>query len=197
MTIKKNLKGGFLRLKPDVFGYEKNDKEKYKCDWEKRKVKNPNIYEWWKLVQDNEPYKFFITLTFRGGTSINKMIQYINHLLDRYNQKIYRRSYKRKCKFVEGFIFQEDYKSVNCGKNRKHVHMLIKCTDQYNFKEHKDIFIKAASKIIDGKKRHVFTEKNIDFQKYRDDGAINYCMKELDDKNVDDRLRTIGMEGVF
>jgi hypothetical protein len=98
---------------------------------------------------------------------------------------------------MKGFAFIEDSKSGR-SINDIHVHMLIKGDDRYgefDDKQHINKFHKAARNIVDKWDNRVFYEDHIDLRYYRNEGAINYCFKEITDKYIN-RFKIIGEGGL-
>lgn len=151
-----------------------------------------------QMIYDHRPYYFFVTLTFSSNVSFNKICQYTSTLIQRFNTLEFGRGYYDRGDFITGFAFFEKH-SDNPRSNDNHLHLLIMHHDEFyklKFSEHLAKFHKASSKIVDGLNRPVFNEKCIDFQEvYENDGAIEYCFKELWDKNLS-RLKFIGVDGL-
>jgi hypothetical protein len=151
-----------------------------------------------QMVYNNRPYSFFATLTFRKNVSFQQICQYSILLIHRFNTLEFNRGYYKRGDFITGFAFFEKH-SDNTRSNDNHLHLLIKHHDEFDeseFVEHLAKFHKASSKITDGKDRPVFSKDCIDFQAvYDNDGAIEYCFKDLWDRNLS-RLKFIGVGGL-
>jgi hypothetical protein len=150
-----------------------------------------------QFLIDSGPFDFFITVTFGKNMGVAKLCRHLNLLLDRYNQILYSRKYKKREKNVEGFAFLEKHLS-SIARNEYHFHLLIKCSgkyDKHTLSEHKDIFSKAASRVTDERNKRVFNQKCIDITPYRDEGAIRYCMEQIRDYRLE-RIKLIGKGGL-
>lgn len=154
-----------------------------------------------EFIKNSGPYYFFITLTFGKYLGLKQRCRFTNDLLNRYNQVIFRRTYKKRNKCMAGFAVLEDH--YNCEfEDRYHIHMLVKPNvryDDFSLAQHIDIFHTVAGEILYGKRR-VFNDKYIDIQKIEEDQKAqdkvsNYCMKEISDKNID-RIKLIGIDGL-
>jgi hypothetical protein len=150
-----------------------------------------------QMVYENQPYSFFVTLTFCRNVTFQQICQYCTTLIQRFNTLEFGRGYYNRGDFITGFAFFEMH-SDNERSNDYHIHLLIKHHDEFDesdFLEHLQNFHKASSKIMDGLNRPVFNDECIYFKDVYDDGAIEYCFKDLWDKNLD-RLKFIGVDGL-
>lgn len=188
-------RSGFQRFKPFIshFGYQN----------EPVKVKKTLTDHLKEFVENSGPYYLFITLTFgRNGIGINKQFQFTNFLLHLLNQIYFRRNYQDRNKFLDGFAFFEDHLSPKL-EGRFHIHLLIKRDvrlREFGFKRNKDIFHTVISKVLDDSGRQVFRSKCTDFSRVTKDkggskGAINYCMKQISERNID-RIKMLGVKGL-
>lgn len=181
-------RGGFSRLKP------------FPTSIPKKKHRRPSITltdHFHQLLIDSGPFDFFITVTFGKSMSVAMLCRHLNKLLNRYNQVLYTRKYKKRGKNVEGFAFLEKHLS-SIARNEYHFHLLINCPgkyDKHTLSEHEDIFRKAASRVTDERDKRVFNQKCIDITPYRDEGAIRYCMEQIHDYRLD-RIKPIGKGGL-
>ena len=161
-------------------------------------LKNPITYEFWKMICSHAPYDFFITVTFKKNTKKDIMEHSTKEVIKRYNRKLLGTNYKTK-NYIKGYVFIEDKPSERFG-DRLHVHMIIKATDKFDEDQHMDIFYKAILSIKDGdginKKRLVFNRKCIDIQPvYFDEGVVDYCFKDIWDRNIMENLKVIDKSG--
>ena len=139
-----------------------------------------------KSVKDMQPFKFMITLTYGKQTTLQQCIRHAQKYLHKHNKKLFGAYYYQGLDFIEGVAFIEDHKS-NFTKNDIHIHMLVKDNARYkdfSFEQHKDIFHKAAGKVIDNDGKPVYHPEHIDIQEVRDDGVIDYCFKQIWDENL-------------
>ncbi|MBV5328210.1 MAG: hypothetical protein JZU65_11330 [Chlorobium sp.] len=158
---------------------------------------NINTEHYKQMVFENRPFSFFATLTFHRSVRFSMIVQYSTTLIHRFANLEFGRNYDDPdC--ITGFAFFEKH-SDNPRSNDNHLHLLIKHHDKYDesdFVKHLAKFHKASSKIVDGNGRPIFNENCIDFQEVSyDDGAIDYCFKELWDRNLS-RLKFIGVDGL-
>lgn len=180
---------GFQRLKPIEI--------RRRCNVKPDKPYNKLTEHFRELVYKNKPYLYFITLTFGRNTSFNKRCQFTNYYLHIHNQMIFGRGYKNNDTFIRGFAFIEDHKSLKL-EDRIHIHMLFKGDKQFvrkDFETNEGIFRKAAKKVRDGKNRQVFSDECINIKLVEDDGAIDYCFKEIWDNNIC-RVKILGKDGL-
>uniref|UniRef100_C6E130 Uncharacterized protein n=1 Tax=Geobacter sp. (strain M21) TaxID=443144 RepID=C6E130_GEOSM len=147
-----------------------------------------------KFVCENGRYDFFITLTFAKGMRLSQCCIYTNTLIHRFNSKLFGRDYRNKCCHVDGFAFLERHKN-EISKNENHIHMLIKGNPKLNLHQHRDIFYRAASNILDDRDDKVFNKKCIDLRHVGDGGRARYCFKNITDQNLD-RVKMIGKDGL-
>ncbi len=189
-TVKQtNPNFGFQRLRP-VIGYCEN-----------RNTDSPHkimAEEYKKFIHNSGPYYLFITITFGRSTGNDARFQFANRFLDRYNQKLFHRNYKKRGEYLKGFAFLENHRSCELA-DRFHIHFLIKDNDRYrdfDYGQHDEIFKKAAKGVLNGRDKEVFNMKCINLQEvYKDDGAIGYCMKAIWDKNITN-IKTVGVDGL-
>lgn len=180
--------GGFSRLKPTGYTFE------HSAPANAKKVKTNKMKE---FVVRNKPFDFFVTLTFGRNTDIHECCKYANALLYRLNNKLFGKGNGNKSEWIEGFAFIEEHKQ---GKSRNdiHIHMLLKHNDRFDafdFVKEDSIFYWVASQVRDAGKAQVFHNNCIDIKTVRDDGAIEYCFKQIWDKNLD-RIKYIGCDGI-
>jgi len=152
---------------------------------------------YYQFICDKGPYDFFITLTFGKKMGVPILNQHIKVLLDRYNQLLFTRAYKKHNKYVEGFAFLEKHQS-EVARNEYHFHLLITCKEkfaQHSLHQHEDIFQKAAYRVKDEKGRRIFNGNCIKIVPVRDEGAIGYCLKQIYDNTLH-RIKFIGMSGL-
>lgn len=183
-------RGCFSRLKPFPTSIQKK---------KHRKPCKTSTDHYHQFIADKGPFDFFITVTFGKSMSVARLCRHLNKLLDRYNQVLYTRKYKKRNKNVEGFAFLEKHLS-SVARNEYHFHLLIKCPGRYEkhtLSQHEDIFRKAASRVTDerDKSKRVFNQKCIDITPYRDEGAIRYCMEQIRDYRLE-RIKFIGKDGL-
>lgn len=148
------------------------------------------------IINDG-PYRFMITITFRHRLSLSDCLSFLNNFIHYYNRKHFGGKYLRQNKFVKGYAFIEKHKMGN-SNNEIHLHLLIidhAKFDKFEFLQHRDIFIKAISKVKDYKNKDVFDTNCVHIREVSDDGAIDYCFKELWDKNLN-KIKPIGKRGV-
>lgn len=159
---------------------------------------NSTIDENYKeFVMSNKPYIYFITLTFALNTNIRQACKYMSTVIKWMNNKLFGRKYYDRDDFIEGFAFIEDHKS-GISINDIHAHILIKPSYRYNdfkFYQIEDMLRKTVAKVDNGAGKKVFNENCIDIQLVRDDGAIEYCFKQVWRNNTI-RIKMIGKEGV-
>ena len=190
MELYENVRGGFQRLRPMV-GNNINDAP---VSFGSRAIAK----DYMKFIQNRGPFYFFNTITFARNTSKDARFQYANALLHRQNQMLFGRDYKEKGRYIEGFAFIEDHFSCEM-KDRFHIHILIENDpryDDFDLKQHEDIFHKAASKIQNSRDQNVFNAKCLNMQKvYEDDTLISYCMKQVWHTNVNN-IKMIGVDGL-
>ncbi len=180
--------GGFQRTNPFPTSIQKK-----KCRKPLKTMTDP----FHQFIVDKGPFDFLITVTFGKKMGVARLCRHLNVLLDRYNQILYTRKYKKRGKNVEGFAFLEKHLS-SVARNEYHFHLLINCPGKYEkhtLSEHEDIFRKAVSRVTDDRDRSVFNQKCIDITPYRDEGAIDYCMKRIRDYRHD-CIKPIGKGGL-
>lgn len=182
-------KFGFSRLKPLRNNYEHANVPT------KAKMSNTDILK--ELVIRNKPYSFFITLTFGSNMNTQLYCNYVNLLLLKLNRKLFNKARENKSEFIKGFAFIEDHK---LGKSRSntHMHLLVMHNtryDDFRFIQLKDIFYEVAGTIKYAGSRRVFNDNGVDIRKVRDDGVIEYCFKQIWDKNLS-RVKFIGKGGL-
>ena len=157
-----------------------------------------NTEHYKQMVYENRPFSFFATLTFHRSVRFSMICQYSSILIQRFNTLEFNRGYYDRGDFITGFAFFEKH-SDNPRSNDNHLHLLIKHHDKFDesdFAEHSAKFHKASKNIVDGNGRPVFNKKCIDFKEVNyDDGAIEYCFKELWDRNLS-RLKFICVDGL-
>lgn len=169
---------------------------------ESKTKKSIRIYKsiteaYYQFICDNGPYDFFVTLTFGKKIGVPTLCQYVKIFLDRYNQILFNKKYKKHNKFVEGFAFLEKHQS-EVARNEYHFHLLLTCKEKFEkhaLHEHEDIFQKAAYRVKDEKGRRVFNSNCIKMVPVRDEGATGYCLKHIYDKTLH-RIKVIGMSGL-
>jgi len=153
--------------------------------------------EYMSLVDKNGPYFYFATLTFMSNIGPTNRYQYTNNLLHFINQRVFTRKYKEKGEFMQGFAFCEDH----LGKKLEgsiHIHLLIKGDRKYykhDFLSYKGIFHNCARMVMNGYDIPVFTDSCVDIGDYFDDGAIQYCFKQINDGKIL-RVKPLGVEGL-
>lgn len=155
-----------------------------------------NTEECIKFVYTSRPYYFFITLTFGVRTSFEMNCRFVNKFLHRYNVSLFKPGYHKRHDWLEGFAFFEDHLSHK-SINKKHVHMLIKPNVRFNDftkRGNRDIFRKAASKVMD-EKRRVFYEDHIDIRNAYAGCRNEYLFKQINDTCLY-RFKTIGLAGL-
>ena len=183
---------GYIRIQ--MSGFQKtNPFYTYNIKYKTKKSYDTKTRHYFQLVFDKGPYDFFITLTVGKRMSISTLCGYINKLIVRYNERLFTRKWYKKRRYIEGFAFLEKHLS-NISRNEEHVHMLVKCHDRFDeitFRGHEAIFRKAACRVVDDRQGRVFKDKGIDFQPFRDEGAVEYCFKRINDKRLD-RIKVIG-----
>jgi len=152
-------------------------------------TRNPLTEQWREMIKQRGPYYFFITLTFSMRTGFEARCQYANYLLHQFNRRVFRHSYKKRNKFVEGFAFFEDHPS-QCTDNKPHIHLLVEYNEVFDKKsvdEYKDMFLNAAYEVKNAWNKHVFSKKCIVFGAAGHDvGLIKYCTKVMWDKTITD-----------
>lgn len=172
-------KKGFQRFEPFGFDYRE-----CKIPANAKKAKTKQLKQ---FVKNNGPFAYFITLTYPRQMGIGEIIRYADNLVHRLNNKIFGRGYAQGSDWMEGIAIIEDHKLGN-SRNDLHLHILVKHNKKFNnysYYQILNMFYNVADKVVDDGKRQVFYEKCIDFQEYRDDGAIEYCFKQVWDGNLD------------
>lgn len=180
---------GFLGTKPLDTNYVECKIPVKAC-----KVNTEHLKEY---VKNCKPYSFFMTLSFARSLNIHECCDYTDILFHKLNNKIFGKGYCKKSDYIEGFAFVEDHKS-EVSRNDIHLHILTKHNgryDDFNFVQHESIFREVAGKVVDARKRRIFDNKCIDIQEVRDDGAIEYCFKQIWDENLS-RVKFIGKDGL-
>lgn len=155
-----------------------------------------NTEEYIDFVYNSRPYYFFITLTFGVRTSFEMNCKFVNKFLHRYNISLFKPGYHKRHDWLEGFAFFEDHLSHKI-INKKHVHMLIKPNVRFNDftkRGNRDIFRKAASKVMD-EKRRVFYKDHIDIRNAYVGCKNEYLFKQINDTCLY-RFKTIGVAGL-
>ncbi len=182
-------KQGFQRCEPFGFDYRE-----CKIPANAKKVKTEQMMQ---FVKNNGPFAYFFTLTYPRQMGIGEILRYADNLVHRLNNKIFGRGYARGSDWMEGVAILEDHKLGN-SRNDLHLHILAKHNARYNkysYNQILNMFYNTADKVVDDGKRQVFYEKCIDFQEYRDDGAIEYCFKQVWDGNLD-RVKFFNKRGM-
>lgn len=156
------------------------------------------IDEYYKyFVMSNRPYIYFITITFALKMNTQQSSKYVSTVIKWMNNKLFGRKYYERGDFIEGFAFVE--KHINgMSINDIHFHMLIKPSYRYNdfkFYQIKDMLRQTVAKVDNGSGKKVFDENCIDIQIVWDDGAVEYCFKQIWRNNII-RIKMIGKEGL-
>lgn len=146
-------------------------------------------------VKSMRPFRLFVTITIAKNMNLNRCYEFVSLLLGKFNRMVFHRNYKQLNKFLEGVLFAENH-YLGTSKNDYHFHMLVQDNpryDDFTFEQLKDIFKKAASKASGDD--NVFNAKGINIQLVHDDGAIEYCFKDINDKNIN-RIKFINKDGL-
>lgn len=152
-------------------------------------------YKEW--VYREGPFYLFMTLTFGLNVSMQGRIGYINDFIKYHNKMCCSREYYEGDAFMEGFAFFEEHPS-RVFEGLFHVHILAKSNYKYavnGFAAHKDIFRKAAAKVLNTKDKKIFYNSCINIQEAGDEGRIVYCFDQMNDGNVDN-IKTIARDGL-
>ena len=152
---------------------------------------------WKKFIKDSGPYYFTFTLTFAVLASFESCCKFVNKFIHRFNLSYFKERYYKRSDWLEGFVFFEKHFLHN-SINEWHVHMRIKPNARYcdfNLAQHTEKFQKAAAKVFDHKKRHVFRNEHIDIQYAYEGGIGGYLFKQLNDSCLF-RLKMIGVKGL-
>lgn len=190
VIINKQKLVGFQRTKPDcrVNGVTVVIRP------DSKNIMTEHHKEW---VYREGPYYLFMTLTFGLNVSMNGRIRYINDFIKYHNKMCCSREYYEGDAFMEGFAFFEEHPS-RVFEGCFHVHILAKSNYRYaekGFVAHKDIFRKAAAKVLNTKGKRIFYNNCIDIQESGDEGRIVYCFDQMNDGNLDN-IKTIGRDGI-
>lgn len=183
---------GFQRLKPIVEDSNAFDPDSIET--------RPNMiltHQYKVMVYRHKPYYLFMTLTFTDNVSLQGRYKYTSEFIKHHNKMVFGRKYYERNDHMEGFAFFEKHPS-RAFEDYFHVHFLAKGNHRYakwGFESHKDIFQKAAGKVLNNKGKAVFKCTCIDIQEAGDDGAINYCCKHIWDGNLNN-IKIIGRDGL-
>lgn len=181
---------GFQRTKPDCIG----NGATVVIRPDSKNILTERYKEW---VYREGRYYLFMTLTFGLNVSMQGRIGYINDFIKYHNKMCCSREYYKGDAFMEGFAFFEEHPS-RVFEGLFHVHILVKSNYKYSvkgFAAHKDIFRKAAAKVLNTKDKKVFYNSCINIQEAGDEGRIVYCFDQMNDGNLDN-IKTIGRDGL-
>jgi len=157
--------------------------------------KNINTQYFKSHVKKQGPYCLFVTMTIAKDMNSNGCCNYISTFIRKFNRMVFHRDYAQQNKFLEGVVFVENHK-FGTSKNDIHFHMLVKYNPKYQnytLGQLEDIILNAAQRASGND--NVFNPNGIDVQLVRDDGAIDYCFKDINDRNTD-RIKYISKDGI-
>lgn len=149
-----------------------------------------------ELVMQGAPYAYFITLTFARSLDIHECSKSIGKLIDKLNKAVFGRKYFEGADYITGFSVVEPHKLGNA-RCDIHLHFLFEKHpkyDDYSVEEFKEKLCASALTVHDGKKS-VFDVKGIHILEVWDDGAIDYCFKDIWDKNLSN-VKMLGLGGL-
>lgn len=148
-----------------------------------------------KLVLDNGPYQYFLTITFKYNQSENVSNQQINFLLRILNRKLFGRN--NHTDYLDGFAFIENHRYF---RDSIHYHLMIKnhqnfdLPDKKNFVEH---FYDCLKKVKTNSNHPAFDEHNCHIQNIHDEiKLVGYLTKTFEKSGDPSFIQPLYSSGV-